>query len=136
MTRIDFYQIAGDETIFTCRLIDKVYRKGHLIYVHTATEQQANTLDEQLWTYRPDSFIPHALQSLGQSAPIKIGCNHEPNEHQDVLINLSGEIPLWFSRFDRVAEVVPVDQNSRQSARKNYTFYKDRGYTLNYHKMD
>lgn len=136
MTRIDFYQISGDETTFTCRLIDKVYRRGHLIYVHTSTEEQAKTLDEQLWVFRPDSFIPHALQSLDSSAPIKIGHNHEPIEHQDVLINLSGEIPLWFSRFDRVAEVVPVDQNSRQSARKNYTFYKDRGYTLNYHKMD
>ena len=136
MTRIDFYQISGDETAFTCRLIDKVYRRGHMIYVHAVNEGQASRLDEHLWVFRPDSFIPHALQALGTRAPIKIGFDHEPEEHQDVLINLSGRIPHFFSRFDRVAEVVPVDQNSRQSARENYAFYKDRGYTLNYHNMN
>ena len=135
MTRIDFYQISGDDAAFTCRLIDKVYRRGHKIYVHAANEDQASTLDEHLWVYRPDSFIPHALQALGTEAPIKIGFDHEPEEHQDVLINLSGKIPHFFSRFDRVAEVVPVDQNSRQTARENYAFYKERGYTLNYHNM-
>ena len=38
MTRIDFYQIENDEpaTAFACRLIDKVYRLGHQIYVHTS----------------------------------------------------------------------------------------------------
>ena len=44
--------------------------------------------------------------------------------------------PHFFSRFDRVAEVVPVDQNSRESARKNYTYYKERGYVLEYHNIN
>ena len=135
MTRIDFYQVAGDETAFACRLIDKVYRKGHQIYVHTDTISQAERVDEHLWTFRDDAFVPHSLQSKTIDAPIKIGFDHEPVDHQDVLINLSGKIPEFFSRFDRVAEVVPVDENSRQSARHNYAFYKERGYTLNYHQM-
>jgi DNA polymerase-3 subunit chi len=117
LTRIDFYQTSGDEHAFACRLIDMVYRKGHQIYVHTSAEEQAKTLNEQL------------------DVPIKIGFDHEPEEHQDVLINLSGQIPHFFSRFDRVAEIVPVDQNSRKSARENYAYYKERGYVLNYHEI-
>lgn len=136
MTRIDFYQISGDERAFACRLIDLVYRKGHQIYVHTSTEEQARTLDEQLWTFKEETFVPHALHSEALDVPIKIGFDHEPEEHQDVMINLSGEIPHFFSRFDRVAEVVPVDQNSRQAARENYAYYKERGYVLNYHKIN
>ena len=135
MTRIDFYQTSGDEHAFACRLIDMVYRKGHQIYVHTSTEEQAKTLNEQLWTFKEDSFVPHSLHSEAMDVPIKIGFDHEPEEHQDVLINLSGHIPHFFSRFDRVAEIVPVDQNSRKSARENYAYYKERGYVLNYHKI-
>ena len=136
MTRIDFYQTSGDEHAFACRLIDLVYRKGHRIYVHTATEEQAKTLNEQLWTFKEDSYVPHSLHSEAIDVPIKIGFDHEPEEHQDVLINLSGQIPHFFSRFDRVAEVVPVDQNSRKSARENYAYYKERGYVLNYHEIN
>ena len=135
MTRIDFYQTSGDEHAFACRLIDLVYRKGHRIYVHTATEEQAKILNEQLWTFKEDSYVPHSLHSEAIDVPIKIGFDHEPEEHQDVLINLSGQIPHFFSRFDRVAEIVPVDQNSRKSARENYAYYKERGYVLNYHEI-
>lgn len=135
MTRIDFYQTSGDEQAFACRLIDMVYRKGRQIYVHTSTEELARTLNEQLWTFKEDSFVPHALHSEAMDVPIKIGFDHEPEEHQDVLVNLSGQIPHFFSRFDRVAEIVPVDQNSRKSARENYAYYKERGYVLNYHQI-
>lgn len=135
MTRIDFYQVSGDEKVFTCRLIDMVYRRGHQIYVHTSGADQAEALDEHLWTFRPDSFVPHTLQGSDIRTPIRIGFDHEPEEHQDVLVNLSGEIPPFFSRFDRVAEVVPVDAGSRKSARANYSYYKERGYVLNYHEV-
>ena len=136
MTRIDFYQTSGDEQAFVCRLIDMVYRKGRQIYVHTSTEEQAKALNEQLWTFKEDSFVPHSLHSEAMDVPIKIGFDHEPEEHQDVLINLSGQVPHFFSRFDRVAEIVPADQNSRKSARENYAYYKERGYVLNYHEIN
>ncbi|MBO6565273.1 MAG: DNA polymerase III subunit chi [Pseudomonadales bacterium] len=136
MTKIDFYQVNGDEALFTCRLIDQVYRRGHQIYVHTSGEQQAKHLDDHLWIFRPDAFVPHVTHDSEHEAPIRIGFDHEPDDHQDVLVNLSGDIPLFFSRFDRVAEVVPVDQNSRESARKNYAFYKERGYVLEYHNIN
>lgn len=137
MTRIDFYQIDGDEAplMFTCRLIEKIYRRGHRIYVHTDDVEQARELDDLLWTYRADRFIPHALKGEDEDVPIHIGHDPDPADHRDVLVNLSDEVPDFFSRFDRVAEVVPLDENSRQSARANYQFYKDRGYPLEYHRM-
>ena len=136
MTKIDFYQISDEEITFTCRLINQVYRSGHQIYVHTMDLEHARAIDDHLWIFREDSFIPHALQDTSIDAPIKIGCDQEPLDHQDVLINLSGEVPYFFSRFDRVAEVVPVEEDRRQAARDNYSFYKQRGYVLNYHQMN
>ncbi len=137
MTRIDFYQIENDESsaLFACRLIEKVYRLGHEIYVHMNDETSAASIDDLLWTFREDRFIPHACIETGEEAPILIGHNTEPTDHHDVLVNLSGAIPDFFSRFERVAEVVPFDENSREAARRNYKFYKDRGYPLQYHSM-
>ncbi|MDZ7683993.1 MAG: DNA polymerase III subunit chi [Gammaproteobacteria bacterium] len=138
MTRIDFYQIENDESAasFACRLIEKVYRLGHRVYIHTRNADEAAAIDDLLWTFREDRFIPHACKDTSEDAPIVIGHDAEPGDHQDVLVNLSGTVPDFFSRFERVAEVVPLDQNSRDAARTNYKFYKDRGYPLHYHAMN
>jgi len=141
VTRIDFYQIETSETAaaFTCRLVDKIYHLGHRIYVHADTMMAVEELDELLWSFKSDRFIPHCLLSTDDT-PIHIGCDTMSAIDvslpcDDVLINLSGKVPDFFSRFTRVAEVVPLDQNSRDAARQNYRFYNDRGYPLKYHRM-
>ena len=58
-----------------------------------------------------------------------------PDDNQEVLVNLAPVVPDFFSRFVRVAEVVPLDEAHRAAARENYKFYKERGYVLEYHKM-
>lgn len=146
MTKIDFYQIETEEDplFFTCRLIEKVYRRGHRIYVHTPDLDSTRKMDDLLWTFRPDRFVPHHCQdtsvghdlvSADDASPVRIGHDFEPSGHQDVLVNLSGNVPDFFSRFERVAEVVPMIENLREAARANYRFYKERGYQLDYHQM-
>lgn len=135
MTRINFYRIRGDETDFACRLVSKVYRRGHQVYVHTAGEAQARQFDDLLWSFRPDSFVPHGLQECKDKAPVMVGFDREPDGYQDVLVNLSAEVPTFFSRFDRVAELVPADDFNRGVARRRYVFYKDRGYSIDYYKL-
>ena len=137
MTQIDFFQIDDNESMlmFACRLVQKAYRQQHRIYVHTESASIAKELDDLLWTFRADRFIPHALLSSGQDAPVHIGHENDPGQHHDVLVNLSGKIPDFFSRFERVTEVVPQQDERREGARNNYRFYKDRGYQLKYHDL-
>ena len=137
MTRIDFYQIDTAEPtfLFSCRLIEKAWRQGHRVYVHVRTDDEATELDNLLWTFRPDRFIPHDVIELTPDGPVHIGCGEDPRSHNDVMVNLSGEVPEFFSRFTRVAEVVPLDEDRREQARTNYRFYRDRGYPLQYHSL-
>ncbi|MFN3239538.1 MAG: DNA polymerase III subunit chi [Pseudomonadales bacterium] len=140
MTKIDFYQIDQDDhLLFACRLIDKIYQQGHAVHVHTASLAESESLDDLLWSFRPEHFIPHAICQVNEpdddDTPIMISHEVEPTAHQDVLVNLAGAVPDFFSRFARVAEVVPLDENSRAAARVNYKFYQDRGYQLDYHKL-
>ncbi len=141
MTRVDFYilQDARPDArhTFTCKLTEKAYKQGHQVYINTASDQQMKQLDDLLWTYRDDSFIPHDCYTAGERAAQTILLGHavEPEGPSDVLINLAGDIPRFFSRFNRVAELVAGDDTDRESARARYRFYKDRGYTLNTHKL-
>jgi len=141
MTKIDFYVLpdAGQQVreSMACRLIDKVYQLQHTIYVQTGSREDAKRLDDLLWTFRPGSFIPHAIVQPGQThqAPVMIGFSDHTPEMTDVLLNLTQDVPLFFSQFDRLAEVVDADQTSRSLARDRFRFYKDRGYELTTHEM-
>ena len=135
MTKIDFYLVRGNELLFACRLIALIYRRGHKVHVQTPSIEYAKALDEKLWNYPEDAFIPHSLREHQFDAPIKICTETDSPEHKDVFVNLSRSTPKFFSRFDRVAEVVPENELERSFARKAYAFYKERGYEVNYHKM-
>jgi len=45
-------------------------------------------------------------------------------------LNLSGEVPFGFSRFNSLIEVVSEEPEVRQPARERFKFYKDRGYEI------
>ena len=141
MTRIDFYileQTAADNhLLFTCRLAEKIYSQGQRLYIHSSSEQQAAKLDDLLWSFRQGSFIPHGLYKNGQPAelPIHIGHDAEPEAGMDALINLCQEVPAFFSRFPRVAEVIEPGEPGKQAGRERYRFYRDRGYPLESHTI-
>jgi len=52
-----------------------------------------------------------------------------------LLINLGLDVPGFFSRFERVAEVVDGDETQKAKGRERFRFYKDRGYPLETHKL-
>lgn len=139
MTQIDFY-ILPDTTprsraLFTCRLAEKVFGLGQRSFVHLASEPEARVLDELMWTFRDRSFLPHALASDGHGEPVLIGCSQDPSGEFQLLINLAPEVPVFFSRFERVAEVVDADPQIRARGRERFRFYKDRGYPLATHTL-
>jgi DNA polymerase-3 subunit chi len=139
VTRVGFYVVqAADQAQrlqVAVRLADKAFQQGHSIFINAADEAQARTLDDLLWTYRPASFLPHGLHGQQQSDTIAIGWGQEPQGHNDLLINLQLEIPGFFSRFRRVAEVVTQDPASLDALRRSWTFYKERGYQLEKHDL-
>ncbi len=141
MTRVDFYVLAESDAtaaeLLACRLAEKIYKLGHQVYVHTESDAQAQRLDGLLWTFRPGSFVPHGRQG-GESpeqVPVLIGCGEEPASHTDVLVNLATEVPGFFSRFERVAELVAGEPEQRAMARERFRFYRDRGYELQTHNL-
>jgi DNA polymerase-3 subunit chi len=139
VTLVGFYvvQAAGEEQRLqvAARLTDKAFGRGHRVFINAANENQARQLDALLWSFRPASFLPHALQGEEHAEQIAIGWGQDPGDHNDLLINLQLDIPAFFSRFQRVAEVVTQDDDSITALRKSWKFYKDRGYELEKHDL-
>lgn len=140
MTRVDFYLLStADETArlrVVCRLADKVIGLGQQLHINTSDDEQTRLLDRLLWTFQDISFLPHQLATADpQSVPITLGHDHEPVADADVLINLAPQTPHFFSRFERVAEIVDEQPAVRAAGRERYRFYRDRGYPLQHHQL-
>ena len=141
MTQVDFYILKDSspqaQAMLTCRLSEKAFRKGHQVFINTASSEQRKQLDDMLWTFTAGSFLPHGryAEQSDSTHPVLLGHAVEPEGPSDVLVNLSSEVPTFFRRFNRVAELVGGDDTQRQAARERYRFYKDRGYTLNTHDL-
>jgi DNA polymerase-3 subunit chi len=138
MTKVDFYILqSGSREHTACKLIEKAFGLGHRIYVHAGSKEQLEKIDNLLWTFRAGSFIPHQRYQDDSSddSPVQLGTHDAPNIDSDVLINLAPEVPLFFSRFQRVAELVGPDEQAKVLGRQNFQFYRDRGYSLKTHNL-
>lgn len=143
MTKVSFYIIEEDSAkaanSFYCRLTEKVLSHDNTVYIHTRDHLHAGDVDDQLWSFQEEKFIPHQLFSvLPHTAKVLIGHEdspHLPDTYHDVLINLHDETPAFFSQFERVAEIVQPDEQSKKKGRERFQFYRDRGYSLETHKL-
>lgn len=137
MTRISFYVLKSIEPeqrqAFACRLAEKIYHQGQQVYIHTENAAQSAALNDALWAIRPDSFVPHEeiVPNADNNSPVLIGHNEAtPPRLMDVLINLTDQQPLFFSQFERVAEIIDDNAPVKQAGRERFQFYKQRGYEL------
>ena len=104
--------------------------------MHTDSEQDGRHLDQLLWSYKPGSFVPHSvLDHPGANSRVAIGWNTDPGDHNDVLINLGFHTPDFFSRFDRVGEIVNQQAELLHNKRERYTFYRSNGYLTKMHDL-
>lgn len=141
MPRVDFYVLAGQAPSrhhFACRLAEKAYKLDHTVHIHTADRQQAELLDDLLWTFRDGSFVPHELTGVTGSlsaAPVTIGFDQAGTGGRDLLINLTDEVPDFAGTFPRVAELVTSDDQSRRMSRKRFLHYRELGAELQTHNI-
>jgi DNA polymerase-3 subunit chi len=136
MTRIDFHFNAPDKLQYACRLVRKIHRTGHRIVVFADAVALAE-FDRALWSFSSLDFIPHvaAGDPLAPDTPVLLCSEPVDTAHADVLVNLSTLTPSFFSRFERVVEVVGSEDDDREQARARWRFYRDRGYPLHSHDL-
>lgn len=103
-------------------------------------------MDQLLWSWREDSFLPHGIISdgvgntaesilLARQSPITLGFDHPSLEQKRLLINLSPEVPPFFTDFSRVCEVVVQNSDQKAVSRTKFRVYRQKGIEPEVHNM-
>ncbi len=142
MPRVDFYVLKETDpkarNHFACRLTEKAFKKGHSVFLLTSSSEDSELLNDLLWCFREDSFVPHQIYGQSGVAPnlaVEIGHHQDVAPDFDLLINLTNKIPLFFNQFQRVSEVVVQQEAILDATRNSYKHYKEQGCSLHLHNI-
>ena len=139
MTEVAFHFNAPNKLAYACRLLRKAVGSGSRVVV-TAEPKDLKQLDSLLWTFSQLDFVPHALQSaqadVVAASPVILSESVADAPHQQVLLNLGSQVPDGFDRFERLIEVVSLDETDRQLARNRWKHYADHGYAITRHDLN
>jgi DNA polymerase-3 subunit chi len=137
MTTIDFYTHIADPVAVAAKIVAKAYAQHGSVRVLTPDADTTDALDRRLWVDPPTGFLPHCRLASPHAAETPIVVDHalEHSGPAAVLVNLTDAPPPFFSRFERLAEVVGGDEASLARGRERYRFYRERGYELRSHNL-
>ena len=141
MPRADFYLIAKPRfsekpLLLVCELARKACDSGQPLLILANSAAQAELLDELLWEFDPDAYIPHQIAGLDEDddlSPVLIVSPEYEAPMRPLVLNLRADaVP---GGFERVLEVVPADASAREPLRQRWKDYAARGLELAKHDM-
>ena len=105
-TQVMFYQLADDGSEVNslshhaCLQAAYFYRQKQKVFIYSKDKEKAHDIDEMLWAFDANSFVPHNLMGEGPSygAPVEISWQ-APTGRRPVLINLTDTVPDFASQF-------------------------------------
>ena len=143
-TRVDFYLLsaAGEQARMhtACRVVDKAWQRGLKVWVWAEDNDDLQSMDDLLWTFRQDSFVPHETISRSEPqgeppAPVLLSVEASDPACTDILINLSGKLPERESLPPRIAEFVGPEADARALGRDRFRGYRDMHCELTTHEL-
>jgi DNA polymerase-3 subunit chi len=135
VTEVRFYHLQRQrlEEVLPA-LLEKARERGHRIVVQAGSPERVKALDSLLWTWRPESFLPHGSLATGmaEDQPIWLTAVEECPNAADLLILVDGAAAdiapytLCCELFDG------LDDEAVAAARQRWTAYKSAGHALTY----
>ena len=137
MTTIDFYTHVDDRLAVAAKLVMKAWMQHGSVRVLTPDAQATEALDRMLWLQPQTGFVPHCRlgSPLAGETPVIVDHRLEHEGPAAVLVNLHASPPAFFSRFERLAEIVGRDEASAAAGRDRFRYYRERGYELRAHNL-
>jgi DNA polymerase-3 subunit chi len=137
MTEVAFYHL---ETVpleqALPKLLEKTLEAGKRALVLASSDEYVEFLDIQLWTYEPDSWLPHGSNRGGNSKnqPVWISVNSKKNPNNAHFLFLTdGASSEYLDEFERCFEIFDGrDVTSVKAARIHWKAYLEAGHKLTY----
>ncbi|MBV7433795.1 DNA polymerase III subunit chi [Cardiobacteriaceae bacterium TAE3-ERU3] len=122
----------------TCTLVEKAAQENLRTLILCADDDMAAALDELLWSFKPESFIPHSLldDEMAKYANIWLAVPPARVNEADVIINLSLDPTPDIPRScNRIFEIVTQHSDILNATRKRFAAYRQRGHEPQTHKL-
>ena len=136
MTEISFYHLQKTPLEKTLpRLLEKIYAAGMRSVVLIDTEERLKALDNQLWTYTPQAFLPHGGKGdpYPEEQPVWLTTTLENPNEASVLVVTDGEEIADFMSFDKCLDLFNGhDENAVSQARARWKRYSQEEHKLTY----
>ena len=141
MPRADFYLIAKPRFLteplkLVCELARKAYDSNQPTLILARDQAQAEELDDLLWSFDPDAYIPHQIAGSDEDdeeTPVLLATPESDTPSRPLVINRRDA--AWEGACQRVLEVVPADPSAREPLRERWKQYKAMGLELNKYDM-
>ena len=137
MTEVLFYTNSDNKLQTACTLTVKALARGMRVMLLTPDAAATEHLSKLIWSVPATGFVPHCRSGdrLAPVTPVIVDHVAEPLIHDQVLVNLCALTPPFFSRFQRLVEIVGSEASDREAGRARYRFYRDRGYDIRTHQL-
>jgi DNA polymerase III subunit chi len=141
MTEVLFYHLqdVALESVLP-PLLEKSLERGWRVVVQSTSEERTEALDAHLWTYREDSFLPHATWRAGdvEDHPIVLVVEESnPNRANVRFLVDNAALPANTDVYDRVVLLFNgEDDEALSAARGAWTDCKARGFDVTYWQAD
>jgi len=137
MTTIDFYTHCANRFEVASKVVAKAWAQHGSVRVLTAGEAGTVEFGRFLWLWPATGFLPHCRLGTPLAAETPILVDHALDHEGPaaVLVNLHAAPPPFFSRFERLAEIVGIDDDDAAAGRERWKFYKARGYEVRSHNL-
>ena len=136
MTEIRFYHLTR-KTLEQAlpELLEKTVERGLRAVVMAGSPERAEALNQHLWTYRPDGFLPHggAKDGHAELQPVWLTAEDERPNNATFLFLTDGAESAHIGDYTRVCELFDgTNDEAVASARRRWAVYKDAGHDLSY----
>jgi DNA polymerase III subunit chi len=141
MTEVLFYHLQNMslENVLP-PLLEKSLERGWRVVVQSTSQERTEALDAHLWTYRDDSFLPHAAWRAGdaEDQPIVLMAEEgNPNRANVRFLVDNAALPVDSDTYQRLVLVFNGDDgDALAAARGAWVDCKTRGFEVTYWQAD
>lgn len=139
MTDVWFYHLersSADEVL--PGLLERTLQRGWRALVRTVDDERLAAIDQRLWVYRPDSFLPHgrADRPHAERQPVLLTTDAANANGADVLFLVDGADPIAFDGLERCMLLFDGrDEAQLRAARVRWAAFKKDGLGVSYWKQ-
>ncbi|MEM6461943.1 MAG: DNA polymerase III subunit chi [Pseudomonadota bacterium] len=136
MTDILFYHLTESRLEDALpALLEKSLERGWRVVVQTGSEERRDSLDQHLWTYRDESFLPHSTDMADQpeSQPVVICASDTNLNSAQVRFLVDGAVPKNVEEYERAVVMFDGhDQSQVEAARNHWKKLSEGGHSVTY----